>query len=119
MKKYRREHYSANKEQYYARNAKTKQQIKEIIWNAKKDPCVDCGSCYPDEPWLIEFDHLDEYDKVLDVSRLVSWGSVKKVREEMAKCEAVCVLCHRRRTAKRAGWTGLETVVDTVSIPVI
>jgi hypothetical protein len=29
---------------------------------------------------------------------------IARLEEEIARCEVVCVNCHRRRTARRAGW---------------
>lgn len=102
MRKYRREHYHKNKNQYYDRNTKTNAKLTEIILVLKNKGCLDCGVKYPGEPWLIEFDHLQ--DKQFNISTLRKSGSVTKLRSELEKCEVVCVICHRRRTAKRGGW---------------
>jgi hypothetical protein len=59
----------------------------------------------------MEFDHLDGEEKSKEVSQMVGGGSLRKVKEEILKCELVCVLCHRRRTAKRAGWTSEDSVL--------
>jgi len=62
--------------------------------------CADCGEA---DPRVIEFDHLSE--KRGDISKLVATGlSLRALKREIAGCEAVCVNCHRRRTAKRAKW---------------
>ena len=59
---------------------------------------MDCGRFL--EPWLMEFDHKPCETKVADVSAIVGNGtcSVRRLFVEMAKCEVVCVECHRRRT---------------------
>lgn len=63
-------------------------------------PCVDCGE---PEPLFLDFDHLR--DKEAGVSYLAnSPSSIQRLKDEIAKCEVVCVRCHRLRTAKRAGW---------------
>jgi hypothetical protein len=62
-------------------------------------PCVDCGHT---DPVVLEFDHL--VDKRSDVSSLVCHGaSLARIADEVARCEVVCVNCHRRRTSARSG----------------
>lgn len=104
MKKYRIEHYRANKEQYQNRNNKTYARLRDMVLDLKAGPCVDCGVRYPGEPWLLEFDHLDASLKVNSISYFVANGSQKRLEGELAKCDLVCVVCHRRRTAQRGGW---------------
>lgn len=70
----------------------------------KNHPCVDCGES---DPVVLEFDHLS--DKECNISSLaVSSYSLKKIEEEIAKCEVCCANCHRKRTAKRGGWHQLS-----------
>lgn len=104
MKAYRIEHYQKNKVQYVNRNKKYTVAIKEYIIELKKAPCMDCGLEYPDEPWLLEFDHREADDKLRTISTLAKNGSFRLLKEEIEKCDLVCVLCHRRRTAKRGNW---------------
>lgn len=60
--------------------------------------CVDCGE--PD-PVVLDFDHV-RGSKVCDVSRMVAGGyRLRRIDEEIAKCEVRCSNCHRRITAKR------------------
>ena len=106
MKKYRLEHYQANKKQYYDRNDKAKARAREYVLELKNNtPCADCGVVYKDEPWLIDFDHLPEFTKVRSISQWVNgYGLTQSLRDEIAKCELVCLICHRRRTAERGKW---------------
>ncbi len=62
--------------------------------------CIDCGI---DDRIVLEFDHIGT--KRGNVSTL-SWNGLSQVAvvKEMAECEVVCVNCHRRRTAHRAGY---------------
>jgi hypothetical protein len=65
-----------------------------------RHPCADCGAA---DPVVLEFDHVGE--KTAHVAALVSDAATKQaVDVEIARCDVVCVNCHRRRTAKRAGW---------------
>jgi hypothetical protein len=64
-------------------------------------PCSDCGKA---DRLILEFDHVGT--KRGHVSWLAREGaSIESLRAEIRQCEVVCVNCHRRRTAGRAGWT--------------
>lgn len=97
---YRIKHYTANKEQYFHRNRKTIARIREQVLMAKESAqCADCGISYPGEPWLMEFDHLR--DKRYVLNRV---PTLRLLQEELSKGEFVCLVCHRRRTAKTFSW---------------
>jgi hypothetical protein len=69
-----------------------------VIERLRSGPCVDCGE---DEILVLELDH-HESEKVKAVSQLIAEAAAAhKVREELERCEVVCVNCHRRRTARR------------------
>jgi 5-methylcytosine-specific restriction endonuclease McrA len=72
----------------------------------ERHPCVDCGQ---DDPIVLEFDHVAP--KTAEVATLVlRKASIKEIQQEIASCEVVCANCHRRRTARRAGWWRLDEV---------
>lgn len=79
-----------NRERRQARYAKIR-ELKEAT------SCADCGQGYP--YFVLDFDHRDPATKFLDVSlmvkRMFAWD---KVLAEVAKCDLVCVCCHRLRT---------------------
>jgi len=68
-------------------------QIKE------ESGCVDCGEMYPH--WLLDFDHLPEYNKKGSPNQLAARHGMKAGMEELKKCEIVCPNCHRNRTYNR------------------
>jgi hypothetical protein len=71
-----------------------------ITEHLRRTSCMDCGE--PD-PVVLEFDHLR--DKHAEVTELVRNGaSIAAVEAEIAKCDVVCVNCHRHRTAARGAW---------------
>jgi hypothetical protein len=70
-----------------------------IVEYLRAHPCVDCGET---DIVVLEFDHLR--DKRANVSRLIATSEVRRIAEEIEKCEVVCANCHRRRTARRGGW---------------
>jgi hypothetical protein len=103
---YRDKHYRKNPA-YYKDKAKAFSANSRAIQKRMKmaATCADCGASYPNEPWLMEFDHLPEHEKLGNISKFAACGQSKKMRSEMLKCEIVCLICHKRRTAKRGGWS--------------
>lgn len=102
QREYARAHYSKHTEHYKQKAKAFARSARENFWLLKSaTKCTDCGSTFPNEPWLMEFDHLS--DKQFEISRLASSGMTNKLERELKQCQPVCVLCHRRRTANRAG----------------
>jgi hypothetical protein len=87
-------------------NRKCNERKAEYIRELKKQPCTDCGNKYPF--YQMDFDHIDASNKLFSLAayKLHSWG---KIKEEIAKCELVCCMCHRERTYNR-----LETKYEVV-----
>jgi hypothetical protein len=71
-----------------------------IVAEAKAQPCVDCGNSYP--PAAMDFDHV-RGEKGGTIAHLVcSGGSIERLKEEIAKCEIRCAVCHRLRHHHKA-----------------
>jgi hypothetical protein len=71
-------------------------------------PCVDCGER---DQRVLDFDHLGEKREL--VSALVARGARwSRIEAEIALCDVRCANCHRRVTARRAGWSRLVGNVD-------
>ncbi|AEK06668.1 hypothetical protein PBI_SEBATA_227 [Mycobacterium phage Sebata] len=68
---------------------------KVILIEEAGGACLDCGKKYA--PFLMDFDHLG--DKEFGIAAMNT--SLARKREEAAKCDLVCVICHRIRTHKR------------------
>lgn len=97
---YHAANWSRHMQQIRDRNQRRRAENRAFIVDyLRSHPCVDCGE--PDIV-VLEFDHLR--DKVRNVSSLVHNGELRRIVEEIAKCEVVCANCHRRRTARRGGW---------------
>jgi chorismate-pyruvate lyase len=102
-RKYIREHYRNNKKYYidkaHKRNIEIRQKSLSYIGSfLRSHRCVDCGET---DILVLEFDHKTRSDKYKEISRLIKTrGSLKRLVEEMSKCEVRCANCHRRKSAK-------------------
>lgn len=99
-KEYDNEYYANNK---YKLNKKENTQnirnrnLQYSVDYLKVHPCMDCGE---KDFIVLEFDHKE--NKFFNVSDMVRLSySLKKIKEEMLKCDVVCRNCHKRRTAKQ------------------
>jgi hypothetical protein len=84
---------TAKREEYRARNITFVRKLKE------DNPCTDCKRYWP--YYVMHYDHTGT-DKVANVSALVREPvSIRKILEEIAKCDLVCANCHAIRTWER------------------
>lgn len=64
-----------------------------------RHPCADCGE---KDFRVLEFHHIDPKNKSYSVARLFSRNaSLKRIKEEIEKCEVLCANCHKIRTAEQ------------------
>jgi hypothetical protein len=104
QKKYIRQHYLDNKEYYkkkaYERDKRILPKLREFTNRYKTFVgCVDCG--YKENPVALQFDHV-RGEKTLAVSQMVSsCYSLKRIKEEIRKCEVRCANCHSIKTYER------------------
>lgn len=94
-----RRHYYANREMYIEKAQRRRRELRQWLYELKQaSPCSDCKIKYP--YFVMDFDHLG--DKDMTINRLINYGSAKRLKEELTKCELVCSNCHRFRTQKRS-----------------
>lgn len=79
-------------------NRRHNQKKKNLIDRLKNVPCCDCSKTFP--VYVMEFDHLYGKKKYT-IAALISKLGIKKLQEELKKCEVVCANCHSIRTFKR------------------
>lgn len=103
-KAYRRTYTAQQRADLIRRKKESIARAQDFITRVlSEQPCVDCGE---DDLVVLDFDHLPEFKKTAGISKMVRNGvGLKKLMDEVAKCEVVCANCHRRRTARRAGWS--------------
>ncbi len=104
-KNYQRAWYLKNKDKQKAKiKARRKElsvEIRKLVREVKQEAsCADCGYSNAEFPETLDFDHLG--DKKFGLGNAATSAySIETVRKEMSKCEIVCAICHRIRTAKR------------------
>jgi hypothetical protein len=98
---YFRERGDKHRAQSRAARERRRQPAREFVRDhLTRNPCTDCGE---DEVLVLEFDHHDG-GKTAGVAKLLAHAAhLERIRAEVERCEVVCVNCHRRRTAQRAG----------------
>lgn len=94
--------------------AKSRARKRAFLWEFKKNnPCVDCGE---GNPLILQFDHVTG-DKFMNITELSSGGhSLKKLKDEMAKCVVRCANCHLLKTAKDQKWYYAEMLKEGCTI---
>jgi hypothetical protein len=56
-----------------------------------------CTRCDEDDPACLDFHHVDEDEKEMQVGRMVTHGYGRdRISEEMEKCVVLCANCHRK-----------------------
>lgn len=75
-----------------------RQKSRSLLWELKKEPCVDCGEAFP--PECMDFDHRDPSTKLYNVSQMQG-RSREEILAEIAKCDLRCANCHRILTRRR------------------
>ena len=96
-------HY-AKRPLYYKKKAvehtrKKRAILRRMIRQAKDAPCADCNGRFP--YYVMDLDHV-RGEKRFDVGRGLSNWNVQDVKQEIAKCQAVCANCRRVREHKRS-----------------
>lgn len=77
-----------------------------FIRKAKDKPCADCGRSFP--TCAMDFDHRPGTVKLFTLATGACSYGMKKIIEEIAKCDVVCAVCHRIRTWITRRASGLE-----------
>lgn len=87
--------YQNNKERRY--EAKKKRLSKNKKWFAEYKSKLKCKNCPENHPSCIDFHHREGEEKEKNISKLVHGGySIKRILEEINKCDVLCANCHRK-----------------------
>lgn len=98
-----RKHYEANKaamkkraKEYTKRN---RLRLADYVRDVKA--ATGCADCPETDSIVLTFDHV-RGEKVDCIATMVNRSvSLKRLEDEIAKCEVVCANCHARRTYRR------------------
>ena len=103
-------HYCGDgqKEKTMDRIKSTRKTIDKYVREYKEThPCEDCGQYYA--WWILQFDHLPEFEKLFNISQYKTFTlNLDVIKEEMDKCHLVCANCHAHRTHLRRNNIPLE-----------
>ena len=92
----------------------SRKQKRKFIGLLKTDiGCTDCG--YNKHPDALAFDHLPQFEKLHNVSRMISQDrDIGAVLDEVFKTEVVCHNCHAIRTAERRNGAAIpdQTIIS-------
>lgn len=94
-----KENYKANKERHIkvvcCANKRRAKQYRLLIQNFKLT--LKCNRCPENHPAVLDFHHTDPSAKEMAISCMVQKGfGLKKIQEEISKCEVLCSNCHRK-----------------------
>ena len=65
----------------------------------------------PGLEYLFDMDHLDRTQKHKTIAKM-SNDPVERLMAEIAKCQMVCVECHRRKTVESRDWVHIVKVLE-------
>jgi len=93
-KKYRQQHYLANKDKYIKKAKKWTQNFVNKFNEFKQT--LKCSRCEENHPRCLDFHHLDPSKKEKSISQMINYGNIEKIKKEIAKCIVLCSNCHRK-----------------------
>lgn len=65
----------------------------------------------PSLEYLFDMDHIDRNAKHETIAKMM-FAPEKRFRQELAKCQMVCVECHRRKTVENKDWVAIVKVLE-------
>ncbi|GHO64842.1 hypothetical protein KSC_037340 [Ktedonobacter sp. SOSP1-52] len=94
-KEYGKQWYPKHKDEVIARRKKKQQEITKWFRECKSTfQCMRCGISHPA---VLQFHHRDRSSKNFNIARrAINPTSQKKLAEEIAKCDVLCVNCHAK-----------------------
>lgn len=117
---YRRNHYLANKQKYINKASRNRKIFVDKFIEYKKG--LSCSICGESRYWVLDFHHRNPIEKELDIAALVQGQNLKKLKEEIDKCDVLCSNCHRdlhfrmkvSNTRIRDGASDFQSEIDPV-----
>lgn len=97
-----------------SRSACAKICAEYLIRHLAAHPCVDCGEA---DLLVLQFDHV-RGRKEFNISHALGSKSMKRLRDEVAKCDVRCANCHQRETFLRRGKSWRITAARDLGIQI-
>ena len=94
------QYYAGNREREIDRVRRRQEATTAFLRQLRDVPCFDCGGHF--EPHQMDFDHRDPREKRFTLcSGRAALKNRAQILAEAAKCDVVCVNCHRLRSRSR------------------
>jgi hypothetical protein len=84
-----------------------RRRLAVIAWLGER-----CVVCRESDAAQLQFDHIDPRTKRTTVSALLDTGTWVRILEEAAKCQLLCVECHKEKTRAEAYIRKIERWVE-------
>ncbi len=78
---------------------RTRSEQADLLRAFRQSPCFDCGGSF--DWFVMECDHRDPSQKLANVPQMAGRVSLRRLLEELEKCDIVCSNCHCIRTYSR------------------
>jgi len=86
---------------------------KKRAWFSELKSGLSCSWCPENHPATLDFHHLGESSKHLEVSQMVLRNySIKRITEEISKCIPLCANCHQKHTRSKSKSGDIHDAVD-------
>lgn len=93
QQEFQRLHYKKYKDRFVQRTRDRRKANRLYVNEYKKSNiCVKCGTS---NYLVLDFHHVNPSDKTKEISELVKQSNIKKIKEEIIKCQLLCANCHR------------------------
>jgi hypothetical protein len=89
-----KKHYNNNVAEYVQRAEDRRKQMAIQLEQFKQT--LVCSRCGENDHVCLDFHHVDPTKKDINVSKLTTCGSWKRIMKEIDKCVVVCANCHRK-----------------------
>ena len=93
-REYVRKHYDENQQYYVDKAIRAKK--KKVDWYNDFKSKLKCEVCGESHPATLDFNHKDPSKKDFAVAAMVNRYSIKRILEEVQKCQVLCANCHRK-----------------------
>jgi hypothetical protein len=97
-RQYYRDWYLKNKDKQQSRIKKNSQatRLKLRVWLKNLKQSLSCSKCGENHPACLQFHHKDRTSKSFEISNATRGYSIKRIEEEISKCEVLCANCHAK-----------------------